>query len=169
MKRLLLARHAKSSWDHPDLSDKERPLNDRGRQSAPRVGQALFDGDLQPDLVLSSTSQRTRETWALMEGLLPGTEVDFRDSLYLASPGELLSEIAGVDDNVTTLMTLAHNPGTHALASALAQSGQPEDVMALRSKFPTGAVAVIELPTQQWRDVGAGGRLVGFIRPRLLE
>lgn len=169
MKRLLLARHAKSSWDHPDLSDKERPLNPRGRDSAPKVGQALLDGDLQPEVVLSSTSQRTRETWELMEGLFPGTVVDFRDSLYLASPGELLSVISGADDQVTTLMTLAHNPGTHALAVALAQSGTPDDVLALRSKFPTGAVAVIELPIERWQDAGSGGRLVGFVRPRLLD
>ncbi len=165
VKRLLIARHAKSSWTNSNLRDHDRPLNSRGRASAPAVGQALLERGFQPDLVLSSTSQRTEETWDGMEPYLPGTVVDFRRDLYLASPGDLVDAIAATDDNIDTLMTLAHNPGSHSLAAALGRSGPPELVGALQSKFPTGAVAVIELSIERWTELREGV-LVDFICPR---
>ena len=67
-RRLLLLRHAKSAW--PDLADSERPLNDRGRRDAPAMGRWLRDKGYVPDLVLCSTAQRTRDTWALVAGEL---------------------------------------------------------------------------------------------------
>ena len=41
MKNLILIRHAKSSWKHPELSDFERPLNNRGIRDAPFMGKRL--------------------------------------------------------------------------------------------------------------------------------
>ena len=169
MKRLLLARHAKSSWSNPSLSDKERPLNNRGRAAAPRVAQALAELGLVPDVVLSSTSVRTRETWDGMVDHLGSADVRFDDELYLASPGELLSAVSEVEGQAETVMTLAHNPGTHALAVALSRSGDTELLLALRGKFPTGAVAVIEFDIDTWDQIGVGGTLAEFIQPRLLD
>lgn len=164
---LLLARHAKSSWDHPSLSDHDRPLNERGRRAAPRVGAALQELGFVPDLVYSSTSARTRETWALMkEELGTDVEVDFHPDLYLASPGTMLGAVQSAPAAVATLMILAHNPGTHALAVGLAASGPSPALHALRMKFPTGAVAAIEFPEGPWGDVDDQGRLLAFVQPR---
>ena len=66
MKKLLLLRHAKSSWGAADLTDFERPLNERGRRDAPLVGEFIREQGLRPDLVISSPAQRTRETIALV-------------------------------------------------------------------------------------------------------
>ena len=69
MKSLLLLRHAKSSWKEAELADHERPLNKRGRADAPRMGRLLMEQDLVPDLILSSTAKRARQT-ILVGGLL---------------------------------------------------------------------------------------------------
>jgi phosphohistidine phosphatase len=60
---LILIRHTKSDWDDSGLDDHDRPLNDRGRLSAPRIGAWLAEQGFEPDAVLCSTARRTRETW----------------------------------------------------------------------------------------------------------
>ena len=65
MKRLLLLRHAKSAW--PDgVEDHDRPLSDRGRRDAPRMGAYIAAAGLRPDFALVSSARRTQETWALV-------------------------------------------------------------------------------------------------------
>src|SRR4029434_8634311 len=62
MKTLFLIRHAKSSWDDAALSDKDRPLDDRGKRDAPKMGKRLAKRDVKPDLILSSPAVRARTT-----------------------------------------------------------------------------------------------------------
>lgn len=170
MRRLMLARHAKSSWGNVTLSDHDRPLSARGRKAAPRVAKALRQAGFVPDLAYSSTSVRTRETWALMESAFPGPPaVEFLRELYGASPRGVLDVIAAAPSNVTTLLVLGHNPSTHALAAYLSETGQTERIDRIRYKFPTGAVAVIELAGASWADAREGGELLDFFLPRLLK
>ena len=170
MRRLMLARHAKSSWGDVTLSDHDRPLNARGRKAAPRVARALSQAGFVPELAYSSTSVRTRETWALMAPVFPEPPVvEFRHELYGASPRGVLDIIASAPNDVTTLLVLGHNPSTHALAAFLSDTGQTEQIDRIRYKFPTGAVAVIELAGTNWADAGEGGELLDFFLPRLLK
>ena len=170
MRRLILARHAKSSWGDPTLSDHDRPLNARGYRAAILVGTALSDLDCVPDVVYSSTSARTRETWERMEPCFGGQpRVEYHHDLYLASPRTVLATIASAPGEVRTLMVLGHNPSTHALAAYMARTGDPHDIERLRGKFPTGAVAVFDLAGDDWADVEGGGELVHYILPRTLE
>ena len=86
MRRLLLLRHAKSSWAEPGASDHERPLNRRGQEAAPRIGAYLGRHKLIPDIVLCSSAQRTRETWALVAGEFKAApSVAYVDRLYDAT------------------------------------------------------------------------------------
>jgi hypothetical protein len=62
MKTLFLIRHAKSSWDDTALPDKDRPLDDRGRRDAPKMGKRLAKRDVKPDLILSSPARRALTT-----------------------------------------------------------------------------------------------------------
>ena len=170
MRRLLLARHAKSSWGDVSLKDHDRPLNARGRRSAPMVAGALNDLGFVPDIVISSTSARTRETWARMEPAFEGRPVvEFLPELYLAAPRMVLAAIASVTPTAATLMVLGHNPSTHALAAYLAHDGDPEKIQRLTHSFPTGAVAVIELAGERWEEAEDGGELLHYILPRFLE
>ncbi|NOX94757.1 MAG: histidine phosphatase family protein, partial [Alphaproteobacteria bacterium] len=94
MKRLTLMRHAKSSWDKPDVHDFDRTLNERGGKAAPLMGVYMKENRLIPDYILCSSAVRTRQT---LELILPyfddATEVIFSDRLYLASPDAMLKLI----------------------------------------------------------------------------
>jgi phosphohistidine phosphatase len=163
MKTLLVLRHAKSSWHDATLDDHERPLNDRGRRDAPRMGDLLVDEQLVPDLILSSDAARARltaEGVATTAGMSERVRLDRR--LYLAGPAgacAVLREVA--DEHAQSVVIVGHNPGLEELIAAL--SGESEDL-------PTAALAAIVLPIERWRDLDLStrGTLVRLWRPREL-
>jgi phosphohistidine phosphatase SixA len=105
-------RHAKSSWGSDAPTDHARPLNQRGRRDALRIAQNLVDLGWQPVLVLSSDSQRTRETFELMrDAFIEDVQVQFLSSLYHGGAEELLRALVGLPDDLSAVMALGHNPG----------------------------------------------------------
>src|ERR1700752_2871177 len=112
-RRIILMRHAKSSSKSDALTDHARPLNKRGKKDAPRIASHLAERDWVPELVLASDSERTRQTWGLMESAFEKKppEVAFTRRLYLAGIGEVKSELMLVPPEVRTLMLLGHNDG----------------------------------------------------------
>jgi phosphohistidine phosphatase len=175
MRRLLLLRHAKSSWGRPDLDDADRPLNARGQRAAPLMGRHISGRGLVPDLVLCSTAVRARQTLELVtaEWEPAGAaeiNVAMRSSLYLASAGELLATVRRLDDDVETVMIVGHNPGMAAFAGLLSERGHAAGLKAMASKFPTAALAVIDLDVGSWKDAAPGdGVLRSFTRPKDLH
>jgi phosphohistidine phosphatase len=164
MHRLLLLRHAKSSWDDPSLADRDRPLAPRGHRAAARMANHLRTDVPRPDLVLCSPALRTRETLDRMSNAFGDAEVVVDDELYGAGEGELLERLRAVDDRFETVAVIGHNPGIHDLAIALAGSGAELDRM--EAKFPTGALAVLAFD-RLWRDVSPGGGLLeAFVTPK---
>lgn len=168
MKTIFLLRHAKSSWDDRSLPDHDRPLNERGRAAAPRVGAHMREADHLPDLVLCSTAKRTRQTLdAVLSELDIEPAIEFHETLYLAAPSEIVELIRSVPDTVEGVLLVGHNPGTGLLADALSGDGAPERIQLMRSKFPTAGLAIIELRVDRWKDVLSGcGSLKEFVRPR---
>ena len=171
MRRVMLLRHAKSEWSNPGGGDEGRPLNARGRESAPLIGQYLAQSGLAPDLILCSTATRTRQTCALVSAAFrKAPKVIFKETLYLAEPDEIISLIQNGAVETHTLMVVGHNPGIHQAAADLTGTGKPEDLQLLAAKFPTAALAVIDFATDDWTEIGAhAGRLDRFITPRLLS
>lgn len=169
MRTLLLLRHAKSSWDDPDLEDFDRPLGPRGLQAAPLMAAYLETKGLRPDLVLCSPALRARQTWSLAaRGWCENIEVKELQSLYLGPPSRLLDAIRRVPDEAVCVLLVGHNPGMEHLAVALAgPRSKPKALTRLQSKFPTGALAEIAFETDSWTDVDRGqGRLKRFVRPK---
>jgi phosphohistidine phosphatase len=171
LKRLYLLRHAKSDWNDSSLSDIERPLSPRGVAAAPKVAEVMQSEGLLPELVICSPARRTRETWDLIGNCLdsePPSQIDER--LYLASPGELISLIQEQPDDLGSVMLIGHNPGMEAITMGLSGSGEHPDLDRALTKFPTGALAVIDLDVERWSDIsGDSGSLRRFIRPRDLS
>ncbi len=168
MKTIFLLRHAKSSWDDNSLADHDRPLSERGRRAAPRIGAYMRGAGCQPDLVLCSTSKRTRQTLAaVLSELDVEPVVEFEEELYLAAPGTMIDLVRSVPDTVEAVLLVGHNPGTGMLAGELAGFGLAGQLNLMRAKFPTTALAIIELNVDRWEDtVGGCGTLKQFIRPR---
>src|SRR4051794_27250896 len=112
MRTLFLLRHAKSSWDDSALSDHERPLNDRGRRTAPLMGELMRERGLTPELIVCSTAVRARETAAAVKSAGGfAADVVFEPGVFEASPNTLRAIIAGMDDRYTSAMLVGHNPG----------------------------------------------------------
>ena len=163
-RRLLLIRHAKSSWNDASLSDRERPLAGRGRKAAARMGTHLRNEGLRPAVVLCSPSRRTRETLELLE--FPGAEVAYPDELYGASAGNLLASVREVRDDAEVVAVVGHNPGVQDLSIELAKDDAAADAVRLRQKFPTCAVAIFDVDSG-WRDIATGHvRLASFVVPK---
>ena len=168
MKRLYLLRHAKSSWDDPELADRERPLAARGRRDSARVAKRLEPSGVTPALVLCSSSKRTVET---LERIAPGweraPEVSVEGELYGASDAQLLARLRELPDDVSSVMLIGHQPSIQALALGLARGGPEAERAAV--KFPTAALAELAF-AGNWSELGSGGaELVSFVRPKDLS
>jgi len=164
--RLILTRHAKSSYDDPSWADIDRPLNARGLRSAKQLGQWLNSrGDI-PDEVLCSTANRTQQTWAGIAAEMPQhAELRLIPALYQAGPEALLTVLQSATYRM--VMLLAHNPGIGAFAEALC-ARQPLDPEF--THYPTGATLVLEFDIASWADAQVGtGQVIDFITPRSLE
>jgi phosphohistidine phosphatase len=165
-RRLYLLRHAKSSWDEPALADHDRPLAPRGRRAGELLAGHVRSAGIAPQLVLCSTSTRTRETLALI-ALTGEPVVLYERGLYGAPAAVLLKRLQAVRDDVDALMLVGHSSGIEDLALLLARRGASLEQM--REKFPTGALATLELGGD-WRGLDARcARLVEFVTPRDLE
>lgn len=170
MKRLTILRHAKSDWGDPGVDDFDRPLNDRGRLAARRIGAVFKSRGMSFTLVLASTARRVRETLdgvAETYGALP---IRFDEDLYLASEPVLLDKIRGAPEADSSLLLVGHNPGLERLVVDLAQ----DDDHGLRNRviggLPTAAAAVLEVHVEKWTDVMKGqARFAELILPRDLD
>ncbi len=171
MPRLLLLRHAKSSWDVPGLNDHDRPLNSRGRHAAPLMGRHIAAHALLPERIVCSTARRTRETLA---GLLPylDREMDIRLSrdLYDSGPADYIDVIRAFGGTARVLLIIGHNPTLQETAVELVGTGNPALIDTIATEYPTASLAVIDFPEKKWSEITPhGGRIVAFFQPRELE
>ena len=172
--RILLLRHAKSSWDQPGLRDHDRPLARRGERAAPAMGAHFAGTDLRVDRIVSSTAARAWSTARLFQASFDNQiPMTSRRDLYHAGSMDILAialEEAG-DDNDARIMLVGHNPGMHDLALFLCGKSERAEVARLQTKFPTGALAEFDLPGWPLVDVRPrslhhAGRLLRFVRPK---
>ena len=171
MKRLTLLRHAKSSWDDPSLDDFNRPLNERGWKAARRMGRELKHRGMRFDLVLASTAARVRETIdGVQEKFDFDAPIQFEPRMYGASEHELLSLLSGMPETVHSPLLVGHNPGVERLLVVLTHHDDRGLRRRVAGKYPTGALAVIELPAHRWREIEPGsGEIVELILPKELD
>ncbi len=162
MKTLLILRHGKSDWEAPHGEDHARPLAPRGVKAAARMGRFLRAADLVPDLVLTSTAARALATATrARDSGRWDCELALRRELYAAAPETILAEIATVPAAVERLLVVGHEPGLSQLVSRLVGGG--------RLRFPTAALAAVELAVEGWAAVPPGsGELLWLVTPRLL-
>jgi phosphohistidine phosphatase len=171
MRTLMLMRHAKSSWDRPELADVDRPLDERGREAAALIARHIKAQKWRPDLVLCSHAERVRATWQLMSPILSRSiECRTLRTIYLGAPSRLLESLRRGNNEVRTLMLIGHNPGLGRLAVSLCSAGPKKALARMQAKFPTGALAVIDLDIARWSELAPGvGRLEAFVRPKDLK
>jgi phosphohistidine phosphatase len=144
MKILTLFRHAKSSWDHPELADRDRPLNKRGERDAPAMAERLKEAGIRPSLILSSPAVRTWKTARKVAKQI-GYPLEFlqrEPGLYHAGVNKLLDIIAVQDDGFNNIVLIGHNPGLTDLANELEPG--------LTSNIPTSGFVTFRIDTDDW-------------------
>lgn len=162
MKTLLILRHAKSSWNYPELSDYNRPLNKRGKRDAPRMGAHLREQGLIPDRILTSSAKRARKTASKVAKTCGYTgKVKKLDAFYDTVAGVFYETLQTLPDKYQRVMVVGHNPTMEQLVRSL--TGEFREM-------PTTALAHIELPIQRWEslDLNTEGILVNLWTPKTL-
>lgn len=161
MKTLYLLRHAKSSWKDETLADIERPLNGRGRKAAQIMGGFLKKEGAVPDLILSSSAVRARQTTDLvMAAANLSTELRFDERIYDASAQRLLAVVKQIEKGKKNVLLVGHNPGLEEFLELL--TGTVE-------AMPTGTLSKIILRTATWAALsGKSGDLEWIARPKEL-
>jgi phosphohistidine phosphatase len=165
MKTLLLMRHAKSSRDDPSLPDHDRPLNQRGKSDAPRMGRLLRNEGLTPDLIISSSATRALATaeavgdgcrYTNTAGVLVVPE------LYPGDSPSYVRVLREIPEDFHCVLIVGHNPAIETFLSELVEADEI---------LPTAAVSVVQLPIERWKDVVAKrqGVLKTVWRPRDFE
>lgn len=170
-RRLILLRHAKSSWDNPSLRDHDRPLSKAGKADAAQVSQKLLQLGWIPQLILSSDATRTRETLNIMQEQvadLLNSEVHFIPSFYsiAAMDGQTAEHLQQAicrysSDKILTVMCMGHNRGWEEAASMF--TGATVELK------PCNA-ALLEATGKSWEEAfvlaGLGGwKLQGVVKP----
>jgi len=144
MKTLTLVRHAKSSWKHTRLTDRQRPLNKRGKRDAPEMGQRIHAHGIRPSLILTSPATRAWETakYVARELGYPKEFLQRDDALYHASTDDLLDVIVAQDPGFNNLMIVGHNPGLTDFANFLSPG--------VTNNLPTAGVVCVEIDQEDW-------------------
>lgn len=158
MKTLYILRHAKSSWNDASLPDFDRPLNGRGLNAAPFIGEVIARKGLFPDLIISSPAKRAMQTATLVkESSGSNAPIQYEERIYEASPHTLKTVISQVAESVESVLLVGHNPGIEGLINHLTGNLEP---------MPTAALAAISLDIAAWSKIDANcGTLQFVIRP----
>ncbi|PLY10303.1 MAG: phosphohistidine phosphatase [Arcobacter sp.] len=140
MKKLYLLRHAKSSWEDSSLKDIDRPLNNRGKNQVKYMKEFVLKNNIKPDLILCSTSNRTKLT---VNGIFDKKNCVFIDSLYHASSTEIMGIIKKVEKQIDSLMIIGHNPGLNEFAYGLIN---------FENNIQTASLIEIDILIDDWKD-----------------
>lgn len=156
-------RHAKSSWSEEGLPDHDRPLSDRGKRDAPRMGKLILDLNLVPHRIISSTAKRARRTARkVAEACGFSNEIMKESQLYEASITDWILVLSNVGDSTDRVLAIGHNPGIEEFLEKLIGDYEP---------MPTAALAHVALPIDRWAEFNGEtqGELIGFWTPKELD
>lgn len=161
MKNLYLLRHAKSSWASPGMKDFDRPLNERGLADAPAMASRLKARGASIDRIVTSPALRTLTTARLVCATLGLDKGIIREDrqIYLAGSSRLMHVLSMLDEEVDSVLLVAHNPALTDLANDVARAGI--------DNLPTAGLVHVELPIEHWFEIGLGaGQVANFDYPK---
>lgn len=144
MKSVIIIRHAKSSWDNVGESDFDRPLNERGKEDAPKMAKRLLEREVSIDAFISSSAKRARKTAALFIKEFDGDKEDIIlvPELYLAGPDAFYDAIAKAPASANTIALFSHNPGITEFANELTNVRIDD--------MPTCAIFAVKVDIKEW-------------------
>lgn len=164
MKTLYLLRHAKSSWDDPDLKDFERPLAARGISDLPLMAERFVARNARLDCIICSPAVRTKTTAKMFAKQIgfPSDEIGSNPELYFAGSNMFLKAASLLDNEYESAMLVGHNPAITEFVNEMAGS----DI----DNIPTCGLVQLLLPIDAWSEIEfSKAELVGFDYPKKLS
>ena len=166
-KQLWVLRHAKSDWGEAGLKDFDRPLNARGRAATKTIRKAIAERRWSFEVILSSPSARTRET---LDRLGFAARARWVDEIYLATRGMLFAQIRALPEEASSALIVGHNPGLQEIILDMARPDPGGLRRRVGAKFPTAALAQLDLNIDAWSEIAAGCGTIGeLLLPRDLD
>ncbi len=146
LKRLVIIRHAKSSWANALLDDFDRPLNERGKTDAPLMAKKLKEKKVVPELIITSPAKRANATAKRFAKVfdLNKKHIWKEPKLYLATETTLLKIAKQIDEKYNVVFMVGHNPG---ITNFVNYSSNLEI-----DNVPTCGVTVLEVSS--WNKLG---------------
>ena len=147
MKKLIVVRHAKSSWAEPGQKDFDRPLNERGKKDAPEMAKRLLDADVKINAFVSSPAKRARKTArAFIEAYgRDKEEIILHEKLYNAPAAVFYETVKKLDETYKTVALFAHNPGITDFVNSLCKEVHIDNM-------PTCGVFAVQADVKSWED-----------------
>lgn len=164
MKRLYLMRHSKA--DHTkNVDDRDRKLSKSGVERCHNLSLVLKENNYIPEIIITSDAVRTKDTAKYIAKDLGIKDAPIkRPNLYLATPGEIITEINLVDDKYKSLLVSGHNPGLHQLVLLLSATDKKGLLINLAAEFPPAAFVAFDIDISSWSELEAGmGDLINYI------
>ncbi len=164
-KKILIMRHAKSSWDYTDLRDFDRPLNKRGNRDAPRMGRYLKELDVVPDQIVSSTAKRAKNTIQLVSEEMGFDEesIHWDEDLYFKGGKAYIDAIRRMNEKSKIVLAIGHYPMVDEVVAFLTGKMSAKH-------FATATVACLETEAKQWKEIDAGCcKLLWMVKPKELS
>lgn len=157
MKTLLIVRHAKSSWDFPELPDYDRPLIETGIARTRMVISYLIEKGINPDMIICSHAVRAKDTASLIaEGLqYPKDKIKVEEKIYSGNEDDVFELVFGVPNTLKQLLIVGHNPTFTNIANNFLEN-QLE-------WLPTSGVVCIEFNTDKWENIHKAKKTTKFV------
>ena len=158
MKTLFLIRHAKSDWPI-NMSDFDRPLNERGKKNAPKMANFLKNLGVRIDNFVTSPAKRALTTCRYFAEVFENKNIKKMEELYNASPTEFLEVIENLDDSVENVAIFSHNNGITYFANSLTD----ENI----EHMPTCSVVAFRIETENWAEFKKSAKeFLFFYKPK---
>ena len=160
MKKVLLMRHAKSSWKDANIPDHDRPIKKKGEKEVKAMAKMLKKKGNLPDIILCSSAERAKQTAVLLKKVASYEgKIEYLDKLYMAEVPDLIAVLKEAPKKAKSVMVIGHNPGLEAFLQTL--TGKVETL-------PTSSIAYISLPIDDWKELNTDveGKLKKLWRPK---
>lgn len=145
MKKIYFVRHAKSSWDNMELTDEERPLNQRGLKDAPKMSAFISKKIKQPDILITSSALRTHETAKVFAKEFYQVPIKIESQLYNASDFEWFSYLKNLNEDYSAVMMFGHNPALTQIVNVFTESNI--------FNIPTCGIASVSFKIDSWKEI----------------
>jgi phosphohistidine phosphatase len=163
MKYLTIIRHAKSSWEHPDLDDIARPLNEQGKNAIKIIGKYLQEKHLQPDLIICSPATRALDTAIGISEYVQydKKKVNIEPAVYFGTSSAILSMLQELDNIYTDVFLFGHEPVLSSMIFQLTKNRL--------EKFSTCSVYRVSFDMKSWSNIcSKKGKCEFYVNPKLL-